>query len=351
MKIEVFLSELLYEHDCVVIPQFGGLVANYRHAKLNELNHTIYPPSKQLAFNRNLLQNDGLLYKHVSDMLGLGYTEAKNEVDEAIKSLKNKLLKGEKVVLERIGVFFPDRKGIVQFIPADQENYLLQSYGLPSIQLVPVAKPIEVTEVSGAQEDDKKIIVMEPQKRSELRWKIAAAIAVPLLLAGGWLAGESIFGHQRGNESLKLFNWKDVKTVYEPRKEEVDFTKKDELLSENNSADPLDVEETSPELSSLDESTKPTVAAIDSTHVEVAHPDIKMVSNYHLIAGAFQVKSNAENLISQLKAQGLYADFAGMRGDLHLVSVGSFSTKVEANEAKQAIKNQSAIKCWILERK
>jgi cell division septation protein DedD len=70
-----------------------------------------------------------------------------------------------------------------------------------------------------------------------------------------------------------------------------------------------------------------------------------------LIAGAFQIKSNAENLISQLKAQGLNADFAGMRGDLHLVSVGSFSTKMEANEAKQAIKNQSAIKCWILERK
>jgi nucleoid DNA-binding protein len=124
MKIEVFLSELLYEHDCVVIPQFGGLVANYRHAKLNELNHTIYPPSKQLAFNRNLLQNDGLLYKHVSDMLGLGYTEAKNEVDEAIKSLKNKLLKGEKVVLERIGVFFPDRKG-------SRSIYSLRSGKLP----------------------------------------------------------------------------------------------------------------------------------------------------------------------------------------------------------------------------
>ncbi len=348
MKIEVFLSELLYEHDCVVIPQFGGLVANYRHAKLNELNHTIYPPSKQLAFNRNLLQNDGLLYKHAGDMLGLGYAEAKSLVDDAIKVLTNKLQSGEKVVLDRIGVFFPDRRGVVQFIPSDQENYLLQSYGLPSIQLVPLAKPSSHTE---NVEDEKPVIVMEPRRGNNVRWKIAAAIAVPLLLAGGWLAGESIFGHNRGMESLKLFNWRDVSSTYEPRKETVEFSKDDELLAEMNSSESMDAVETTPENASLDASTKPSIAPADSTHVEVAKPDVKIRADYHLIVGAFQIKSNADNLIASLKAQGLDAYFAGMRGDLHLVSIGNYDTRSEANEAKQALKNQSATKCWVLERK
>ena len=48
-----YISELLFLHDCVIVPEFGGFVGNKKSAQLNKTTGTLTPPSKQILFNEN----------------------------------------------------------------------------------------------------------------------------------------------------------------------------------------------------------------------------------------------------------------------------------------------------------
>ena len=43
-----YISELLFLHDCVIVPEFGGFVGNKKSAQLNKTTGTLTPPSKQI---------------------------------------------------------------------------------------------------------------------------------------------------------------------------------------------------------------------------------------------------------------------------------------------------------------
>ena len=46
LEITKYIQELLFVHDCVILPGFGGFVANYRPAKIDENQQIVHPPSK-----------------------------------------------------------------------------------------------------------------------------------------------------------------------------------------------------------------------------------------------------------------------------------------------------------------
>ncbi len=60
-QITQLISELLYRHDCVIVPGFGGFVSRSHSAGFNKGNNLLFPPAKHILFNRNLIHNDGLL--------------------------------------------------------------------------------------------------------------------------------------------------------------------------------------------------------------------------------------------------------------------------------------------------
>ena len=54
MDITKYIKELLFLHDCVILPGFGGFVANYKSAKIDEIRNVFFPPSKDIGFNREI---------------------------------------------------------------------------------------------------------------------------------------------------------------------------------------------------------------------------------------------------------------------------------------------------------
>ena len=138
MDITAFIRELLFGHDCVIIPGFGGFIGNYTPAHIDKITSTFYPPVKQISFNRNLNHNDGLLIAKISESQKMNYGEARQNVEEYVSDLKSRLSGGEKVVFDKIGSFINNREGNVQFEPEKESNYLLDSYGLTSFQCVPL---------------------------------------------------------------------------------------------------------------------------------------------------------------------------------------------------------------------
>mgnify|MGYP006299101073 CR=1 FL=1 len=71
-----YISDLLFLHNCVIVPELGGFVAEFRSAVIDDQREMIYPPSKSLAFNNALRRNDGLLVNYIAHKRELTYEAA-----------------------------------------------------------------------------------------------------------------------------------------------------------------------------------------------------------------------------------------------------------------------------------
>ena len=74
------IEELLYLHDCVIVPGFGGFICDYTSANINEKTGTIVPPSKKVVFNKHLKQNDGLLIDWIARKEQIDYEKAQRRL-------------------------------------------------------------------------------------------------------------------------------------------------------------------------------------------------------------------------------------------------------------------------------
>ncbi len=85
---------------------------------------------------------------------------------------------------------------------------------------------------------------------------------------------------------------------------------------------------------------------VEQTETVQSKPEpVRTTGNFHVIAGAFGSKDNADRLAAKLKEQG-YPAFVAQRGAMNWVSMKQFSTKEEANAALPELKGVSP-QVWI----
>ena len=60
MQVSQYIQELLYQYECVTIPNFGAFLTRSFEAKLDD-NGKFFPPRKEVTFNQLLSSNDGIL--------------------------------------------------------------------------------------------------------------------------------------------------------------------------------------------------------------------------------------------------------------------------------------------------
>ena len=130
--IDTYISELLFLHDCVIIPEFGGFVGNNKSAILNKNTNTIYPPSKEILFNKNLRINDGLLINHISNSEVISNEKSKELVSDYVKNINEKLQKIRTFRIEKVGLLSTDISGNILFLQDSFTNYNPNSFGLSS---------------------------------------------------------------------------------------------------------------------------------------------------------------------------------------------------------------------------
>lgn len=138
MELTKHIRELLFRHDCVIVPGFGGFVTNPDSARIDNVRHVFYPPSKKVGFNRKLDHNDGLLASHISSKEGVSYTDANKLVETSVNVISKELLKGRNVSFEGIGEFFFDKSDNLQFEPDPLANFSTESYGLTHFRFPPL---------------------------------------------------------------------------------------------------------------------------------------------------------------------------------------------------------------------
>ena len=54
MELSIYLIELLRLHDCVIVPDLGGFVTNYRPAEMDLASNSFSPPRKEIIFSSKL---------------------------------------------------------------------------------------------------------------------------------------------------------------------------------------------------------------------------------------------------------------------------------------------------------
>ncbi len=175
MDISTFISNLLLEHDCVVIPGFGGFICNYKPAEIHPILHTVSPPSKAISFNRNLKSNDGLLINFIAESGKVSFVEAAEVVNTWVRSSMSLLKKNEEVLLRKIGKLHYDIENNLLFEPDESTNYLKSSFGLRTLAVEPIMRGKVIDFTEKFQQETKQVAT---NKKS---WRMASMI---LLLAG-----------------------------------------------------------------------------------------------------------------------------------------------------------------------
>jgi nucleoid DNA-binding protein len=313
MDITPFIRELLFSHDCVIIPGFGGFIGNYIPARIDKSTSTFHPPVKQISFNRNLNHNDGLLVGRISEHAKLGYGDARNIVDEFVAGLRKKLDKGEKVVFDNIGSFINNQEGNVQFEPDRNVNYHLDSYGLEPFQY----SPLESYDV---RRRITKHLEKPPVKRIITRkavWR-AAAVMIPLLavLIAVPLKTD-VFRAKVESSNLNPL----AKAEFESNREAVDSALPEVAIK---------VEE----------------PVVQAPQPETAVPAAEIQETYLIITGSFKLKQNADLQADILSKDGYSPEIIeGPNGFFRVSAVRC--TGIDAAEVKKETISRTYPGSWI----
>jgi len=342
MRLDQELHRLLFDHDCVIVPGWGGFLAQYRPARLDANRQLIHPPGKEVGFNRHLLRNDGLLTDHIAQRDGIGFARANALIDKEVADWRDQLTRTGRLEVPRIGIFYRDHQQNLQFDPDDRANFLKEAFGLAPVSAIPV----------GRVQVEPKVIPLptpmpvvrtpeEPVVRSR-PWSVAAAVAL-LLMGGGALA---YFGFLAKDGAA--FGFRPAAT-YTPGPEPVQatpahtagFSLPDDLfgirtlpLSDNDSV-----------MLTVDLGSAPA----DTTAVAVSSP-VAMRLRYHVVGGCFAQPENADRLLQELRNKGYKANRLPQYGELHPVAFASFADRQEALDLLADIRRTGTGQAWLLVR-
>lgn len=130
-----YISDLLFLHDCVIIPGFGGFICNYRSAYIDEDSGLICPPSKDILFNRKLVDNDGLLVNWIADKENVSYEKASVRLTLFAEDLKVRLNQEQFVQFGNIGQFYTDRRFNIHF-DSCRSNFYAEAFGMEPVGIL-----------------------------------------------------------------------------------------------------------------------------------------------------------------------------------------------------------------------
>ena len=375
--VEKHIKSLLYDHDCVIIPEFGGLITRYVPARINPVKHTITPPSKKIAFNEKLVLNDGLLISTIAYRNNVSKEVAQRMVLDFVHQAKASLHSDNRFVLQDIGVFKynPERK--LEFEYVESDNLLEASFGLPDL----VARPLRVEEPAVLrtllkERQQAPANVKQPlRKRLKRAYNVAAGLALtgltvsalyflslqtdynlsslnPITLVNSGFNTAAITPARYTSDYVP-YTEDERYTTYEiilpsdapPAVAEEDITLEDEFTSYDSVASDQPVQVVEEEIA-IEEKTG---AEMNSGPAKVDLTIKDKTNRFYIITGGFSTLENAEVSRAAIRKGGHDAKvlLPGPGSRLFRVSVADFDTEQEAKSALTNYKQSFGETIWV----
>jgi len=296
MQLSNHISELLFKHDCVTVPGFGSFLGNYKSAEYDFKEQKFHPPYKQISFNAQIKDNDGLLAKLISSELNLSYDDALKKIHQEVLDWKQKL-QHQTVQLKKIGELYLNSEKSIVFVPVKSVNHLKDSFGLTTLY---------VSQLTQDKSDKVKNIptYFKPVKKSNL-FK-TAAIWICLVLGLG-----SVYY----NVNNDLIEQKIVQQQ-EARNQSKETVQK---------------------------------AVFDLGSLPLLTLNVKReAKQYYIIAGAFRVSNNAEKLVLNLKKKGYDSKILPLNEKgLSPVAFSGYSDRTEAVFNLRLVQKKENKDAWL----
>jgi cell division septation protein DedD len=327
MNVAQYIKELLYTHECVIVPDLGGFLAQYKGADLNTETNIITPPCRQVSYNARLVNNDGLLCNYIANATSATYSQAQSALQHWVRTAKALLLQKDTIHISGVGTLQQDELGAITFNP-DSTNFLIESYGMQAIHALPVAKqPDIIREVKPIEYNTNRTHtfkqIRQVKRRSRV-FKYGTVVAALLLVIGlgiFQLIQHNGFNGQTANQATVI--------------PAID-TQPQALETLPEATTPI-VEEAIPAIDTT------TIAAIapESTPVEAVQSTPAPAENnnlsaspesgYYIIIGAFSQQKNIDAAISQIKQDNpTAAIYQRTKGNMQVIGYKASANYFEA---------------------
>lgn len=349
------INTLLFTHDCVIVPGLGGFVASPAAARYNKIQHTFIPPSRVIAFNVFLRQNDGLLANFISTEDSVSFSDAMKIIERYVERCFMELEAGRKFTIADIGQLYYDNEKNIQFSPDETAAHSLDMFGFTAVRVAPVITeekkvPSLLSPIRESARREKNLSKEKQRKttRPGRRLLNAGLMAGVLLWA---MFNVYIIAPQNFNFSALNPFEKSVPTRIRPVPPPEEPAPKSVSFPAPN-LHPTDIENMAPV---AEEKINGGSAVEKKKDVILPASTAKKVSeaqhgNYFVVVGVFNVPSNAEKMLSKLRDNG-YGDSGSIERENKptIVYAARYPQKTDAAQTIRHLK-ELGMDSWLFAR-
>lgn len=372
-----YIKQLLYRNNCVILPAFGGIMAQYASAQVHPIQNIFTPPHKTLAFNKSLIHNDGLLGSEIVRYTNVSYEAATIAIHQFVRKLENDLSGKGQAVITGVGKFYYDIEHNLLFESSEENNYLTNAFGFDRFVAKPVMRREEVIHQLANEPAKKK-------SRSRFSWAgfgvVLALIVIGLQIinvsndfkpfhidkTNFWNSISSIF------KSTDSSNTSREETVSTPKvSAETPSHRKDTLVQiivyQQPPANPSSTTtEVNPVLASSVSIAKdsgsiktdtvysseknPAMNASVASAISYALSIIqKDETKYFVVFACLKSQSRTDLFIQQMKEKGIDVTVL-MQDSYFRVGKGGFNSSQEAVDSMRTYRGQGIADVWVMKR-
>ena len=373
MKINTFVYELLLENETVIIPGFGAFISHYKPAEIHPESNEIIPPGKTLSFNQKIRNNDGLLVGYIAEKEGISHFDALKEIEKERENIIYQLDKGEKITFENTGVLSRNSDNEIEFEPFQQDNLLLDSFGLEATSLTPSEPEIEEeenaeqvipdTEVAEEKYENTEAESSESEDLEENAEQEKEESSETIHETTAFLKEQLVFDEAEpevpidDQDEKKKRGWIWFLLIFIPLIGAGIYL----YLNQNKKVSPIPTEEQSVEngtesqagiisadTTKSDSSVAKIAGTIQKTDSAKTSENAENQGKYYLVGGSFKQKENVEKFMNEFDAEGFTPFHLGKRGNFYIVAIGRYNTEKEAVIAQNKfIKKNPESGTWI----
>jgi hypothetical protein len=270
------------------------------------------PPTKKIEFKPEYKVGGDALLTQLSIKLQISEEDARKRISEYVSDLKLRLRNQEYVLLDGIGILRPDYSGNIVFESLDNENYLVDSFGL---------EPLSISNNEAFKTPEKnKIHIHEIASRnSTLTFVIFGIILIGFLITITIILSAKF--------DLFLFN---IGTS----KQSSEYI----ILGGSNSESMKAIEDHINKSTSLKKALSYQSNLSDTGKTKTIH--------YLLVVGSFKKYKNAQDLNYKLNKEGFSSEIIETNGS-YRVCVGKYENKNIAEQELERIRRQLNQSVWL----
>ena len=327
LDLQLIIKDILTRREGIVIPGLGSLVSRYQSAKIDHRQKVIHPPKKEICFNPNVTtDSDQVLANYIATKENITLSKAQSLIQNFVQNIRNELAQKRRFNLKGIGTLKKKENKVIELVPWEDS---VSNLGFEQI-------PAEPLQQEKYRPTYKKIAYSPPpptpqrSRRKTIVW-ITASTLLLIFIAGGYYVG--LYDYL----AYKVQDQQIFRNVIHSDTQE-NTLKEPETLAEDTALD----------TASVPKEIEQAINRMTNKKRALMYREPQDNKTYHIIAGSFRVRSNAQQYRNQLSKKGYTSEILE-NDSLFRISVKSFDKKEDALVELYQMRDEGNLKSiWLL---